>query len=102
MSRQFDVHRVRLVGGGTELLVNLQSDFLSSGPTVVAAPMRAASLSRTVPPAAVRVAFQDREHWLVLTDIAYVRVRNLGPVEGSIGYERDRIIRGLDLLFTGI
>jgi hypothetical protein len=101
---QFDVHRARLSGGsGTpSFLVNLQSDLLNIGPTVVVAPLWPVAARRTRPPVSVRIAFQGQEYWLVLTDIAYLRVKDPGRAEGSIEQEREHIIRGLDLLFTGI
>ena len=104
MSRQFDVHRARLSGGraGPSFLVNLQSDLLLVGPTVVVAPLWPVAARRNRPPVSVRVAFQGQEYWLVLTDIAYLRVKDLGKAEGNIEEEREHIIRGLDLLFTGI
>ena len=104
VSRQFDAHRTRLQAGrhGPSFLVNLQSDLLSVGPTVVVAPLWQMRLRRAQPPASVRIAFVDEEYWLILTDIAYIRTADLGPFAGTIAHERDRIIRGLDLLFTGI
>jgi hypothetical protein len=104
VSRQFDVHRARLSAGsgGPKFLVNLQSDLLNVGPTVVVAPLWPVAVRRTRPPVSVRIAFQDQEYWLILTDIAYLRAKDLGKAEGNIEEERERIIRGLDLLFTGI
>jgi hypothetical protein len=104
VSRQFDVHAVRLSRGrrGPSFLVNLQSDLLNVGPTVVAAPLWSVAARRTQPPASIMMAFADRDYWLVLTDLAYVRVKDLGRAEGNLEHERERIIRGLDLLFTGI
>ena len=104
MSRQFDVHRPRLSGGrrGPSFLVNLQSDLLSTGPTVVVAPLWPVAARRTRPPVSVRVDIQGQAYWLVLTDIAYLRVKDLGRAEGNIEEARDQIIRGLDLLFTGV
>lgn len=104
MSRQFDAHRTRLRAGrhGPAFLVNLQSDLLSVGPTVVVAPMWSERYRRAQPPASVRITFLDEHYWLILTDMAYVRSVDLGRVEGNISHDRERIIRGLDLLFTGI
>ena len=104
MSRQFDVHPARLRGGlrGPAFLINLQSDLLSAGPTVVVAPLWSVRQRRAQPPVSVRSAFRDEDYWLILTDIAYTRSADLGRVDGNISHERERIIRGLDLLFTGI
>ncbi len=104
MSRQFDAHGVRLRAGrhGPAYLVNLQSDLLNTGPTVVVAPLWPVRVRRAQPPAGVRISLLDETYWLVLTDIAYIRVTDLGAVAGNLSHERERIIRGLDLLFTGV
>ncbi len=104
MSRQFDVHRVRFSRGSGRpaFLVNLQSDLLSTGPTVVVAPLWSILSRRSRPPVSVLVAFQAQDYWRVLTDISYLRVQDLGKAAGNIEDMREEIIRGLDLLFTGI
>jgi hypothetical protein len=103
VSRQFDVHLSRFSEGlaGPPFLVNLQSDHLNPGPTLVAAPLWPMTARIAPTPVSVQVQFGGRGYWLVLTDIAYARVAELGRV-GNLAEERDRIIRGLDLLFTGI
>jgi len=39
---------------------------------------------------------------LSIAELAFVRPTDLGPVVGSLAAERDRIIRAIHLLFTGI
>lgn len=104
MSRQFDVHRNILADGlpGPPSLVNLQSDHLNPGPAVAVAPRWPVTARYAPHPVSIRLGFLKRDYWLVLTDMAYTRMSALGGVAGNIAVERDRIVRGLDLLFTGV
>lgn len=102
MSRQFDVHVVVSGGSGTPtFLVNLQSDHLDTLGTVVVAPLWPAT-GRAPAPIHIPVAIDGRRYLLAVNEIAFVRVSTLGRAIANIGAERDRIVRALDLLFTGV
>jgi hypothetical protein len=50
----------------------------------------------------IRISVEGRHYWLAINEMAFVRVSALGRVVGNIADERDRIVRALDLLFTGV
>jgi toxin CcdB len=104
MSVQFDVHSNVFADSDVDppLLVNLQSDHLGNLRTAIVAPMWPTDDGRPAPPVRVAVRFERRNYWLAVNELAFVRVNSLGPIMGNIASERDRIIRGLDLLFTGV
>jgi hypothetical protein len=104
MSRQFDVHTAFFVAGATgpSFLVNLQADHLSLLRTVVVSPLWPASDRRPPSPVSIAIEFERRQYWLAINELAFVRVSSLGPTMGNIAAARDKIIRGLDLLFTGV
>ncbi|MEJ0013382.1 MAG: CcdB family protein [Bauldia sp.] len=103
MSRQFDVHRNAFADGASDppFLVNLQSDHLEPIRTVVVAPLWPES-DHARPPVFVPIRFSRGEYWLAINELAYIRTSSLGAVAGTLAAQRDRIIRALDLLFTGV
>jgi toxin CcdB len=101
MSRQFDIHANRFAKTSAypPFLVNLQSDHLSLLRTVVIAPL---SPEGQAPPIHVPIRFQRSRFWLTISELAYVRLSSLGEIVGRVAAERDRIIRPVDLLLTGV
>ncbi len=83
-------------------LVNLQSDHLSELRTVVVAPLWPATTGGPSRSIHAAIRFERRDYWLAVVEIAFVRISSLGPIMGSVATERDRIVRALDLLFTGV
>jgi hypothetical protein len=50
----------------------------------------------------VAVTFDRQQYWLAINEITFVRLSSVGPVMGNITGARDRIVRALDLPFTGV
>lgn len=102
MSRQFDVHR--MVGardGGPSFLVNLQADFLASYGIVMVAPVWTPSVPRPRE-LSVPIEIGGNDFFVSILEMAPVRRRQLGPIVANIDQARDRLIRAIDLLFTGV
>jgi hypothetical protein len=70
--------------------------------TAVVAPLWPVDEPHPRPPVHIAIRFLGEQHWLALNEIAFVRVSSLGSIAGNLAADRDRIVRGLDLLFTGI
>jgi len=104
MSRQFEVHSNIFSAdrAGPPNLINLQADHLSALRTIVVAPLWPASGPRPPAPVSVAVTFDRQQYWLAINEITFVRLSSVGPVMGNITVARDRIVRALDLLFTGV
>ena len=103
MSRQFDVHSNVFAGDPYDppYLVNLQADRFDALRTAVVAPLWPVDSDRPHLPMFVRIPFAQDLFWLAVNELAFVRVSTLGPIMGNVEAERDRIIRALDVLFTG-
>ena len=102
MSEQFDIHRNLRARSPADppYLVNLQSDRLSSLPTIIVAPLWpemevGSGLSFTV-------VIGRRAYFVAVAELTSIRHALLGPVVDNLRMERDRFVRALDLLFTGI
>ena len=104
MSRQFDVHSAIFSTDreAPPLVLNLQSDHLSLLRTVAAAPLWPTAIRQIAPPASTRIRFEGRDYFLSLSEMAAVRTSSLGPIVGNLSAERYRIVRAIDLLFTGV
>jgi len=103
---QFDVHRNRNAASRSRfpLLLDIQSDLLDPLATRVVIPLAPAANARarridTLTPT-LRV---DGKDYLLMTPLlAGVAARELGPLAGNLGADRDTIVAALDLLITGI
>jgi toxin CcdB len=104
MSRQFDVHGNLHAETDADppYLVNLQSDHLDTLRTRIVAPLWEVLTSEPALPTHVALHFAGERFRLALNEMAFVRGSSLGPAVGNIAAERDRIVRALDLLFTGV
>jgi toxin CcdB len=83
-------------------LVALQSDLLTRHfDTLVVAPLEAASSSTFADRLNPRVEIDGNAFVLITQEIVTVRKSVLGKPRASVAAERDKIIRALDMLFTG-
>lgn len=102
--RQFDVLRNPDAEAArfAPYLVVLQHDQLDVVPTVIVAPLVRVSVFPGITRLQPEICLSGEDYVLSLTDLTAV-LRNMltdKPV-GSVKEQRDVIIRGLDLLFTG-
>jgi toxin CcdB len=102
---QFDVHRnpVAAARRAYPWVVVLQSPLADAGRTRIVAPLvpRGAlgvATGRLVP--VVRV--QGEEHAVLVTSLAAVPARDLGPVVESAVHARAELLAAVDLLFFGV
>lgn len=104
MSEQFDVHRNLHARSPSDppYLVNLQSDYLASLPTVIVAPLWETASDQQASLLATRVTLGSRAYIIAVAELTSMRRSLLGPVVANLGIARDRIVRALDLLFTGV
>lgn len=100
---QFDVHRLPSRRGGSQYVVNLQADILDELATRLVAPLRPLkSREDLVPRLTPVVEVQGEAYFIVLSEIAAVRLKELGTAIGNLRHHRDQIIAAIDILFTGI
>jgi hypothetical protein len=69
--------------------------------TRIVAPLIEPGVIREVTRVHVRVIFDSREWLLALDRLATVNRSELGVPQGSVENQRDQIIAGIDLVFTG-
>lgn len=103
---QFDVHRNRNPASKSRfpLLLDIQSDLLDPLATRVVIPLTPATSARTRKMDTLTPTLRvDGKDYLLMTPLlAGMAERELGPVAGSLGTDRDTIVAALDLLITGI
>jgi toxin CcdB len=100
---QFDVHRIPSRRGGSQYVVDLQADILDELATRLVAPLRRLkSREDLVPRLTPTVEVNGEPHFIVLSEIAAVRLKELGTPIDNLRSHRDEIIAAIDILFTGI
>ena len=90
------VHRI-----GGHLAARVQADFGVTAPTVLAAPLVAASEWRPIPRIDAPVQFEGNEYYLVLTQMAAYPSSAFGQTLGDLLSFEDEISKALDRLFWG-
>ena len=102
---QFDVHRNPNpeTNGEVPYLVNLQSELLDPLATRVVAPLVKQS-SMPKPARILNPVFEVHGERVVMStaELAGVTVDAVGEVVGSLGGQRDEIIRAIDFLLSGV
>jgi toxin CcdB len=87
--------------GAPPYFVVLQSDRVHLS-TVVIAPLRPTNIALSIDRLHPLVSVDQRNYILMTSELAWVGRGQLGDVVGDVVQYRDRIIRALDFLFTGI
>ena len=98
--RQFDVCRLR--DGRDGLVVVLQNDIADMLDTRIVAPLSDRPYKRLIADVRLTVEFGHGPCVLQLDRMAAIDKRAIGGAIGNIAAERDRIVRAVDLLFTGV
>jgi hypothetical protein len=83
-------------------LVVLQHDRVAALRSVVAAPLAEATAALAGSRLHVSIAIAGRRYVILLEELAAIQTNSLGRVVASAESIRYEIIRGVDLLFTGI
>ena len=100
---QFDVYRLSSRRGGSQYVVDLQADILDELATRLVAPLRPLkSREDLVPRLTPVVEVQGETYFIVLSEIAAIRLKELGRPIDNLDTHRDEIIAAIDILFTGI
>jgi toxin CcdB len=100
---QFDVHRFQSRRGRSHYVVDLQADILDELATRIVAPLRPLkSRDDLIPRLTPVVEVQGEPYFIVLSEIAAIRVKELGAVIINLKQHRDEIVAAVDILFTGI
>ncbi len=104
MSEQFDIHRnLRArTAADPQYFVNLQSDIVEALNTLIVAPLWEVTPPGPQSRLAIPVSIGSRPYFVSLAELIAIPRSTAGPVVENIKHARDRIIRGLDLLFTGV
>ena len=103
MIRQFDIvdnpsARSRPIA---PYVMVLQSHLYDEGPTLVVAPMVSMAPEAILTKVSIRVRHESRDFVLLMSELAAIDRRMVGPVRGSLSAHEDDIRRALDRLFTG-
>jgi toxin CcdB len=100
---QFDVHENRDEGpNGASLLLDLQSDFLASLPSRLVAPLRSVkSFPTRIDRLHPLVTVGGKRYVLVMSELAAVSRRLLGPKVGSLESRRFDINKAMDFIISG-
>lgn len=96
----FAVHRHRVTAMRAYPLVCVLQSPLVDGDIRIIAPLATAEAGSIV--LAPRLPLDGKVHAILLRQISHMPTRALAEQAGTAEHLRDEIIRGLDLLFTGI
>jgi toxin CcdB len=100
---QFDIHRLPRRRGGSQLVVDLQAEILDELATRLVAPLRPLkSPDDPVPRLTPVVEVLGDTYFIMVSELAAVRTKELGSPIVNLHQHRDEIIAAIDLLFTGI
>lgn len=84
------------------LVVILQSDFVLGLRSVVVAPVRRKGKHPPLSRLAIEFSFKGNDYVVALHELATLQTARLQPAGLNVTVLRERIVRALDLLFTGI
>lgn len=104
LRRQFDVYTNpdKSSSAFHPYLIVLQSDALTDISTCVVAPLSAASDIKTFDRAIPQVSVRNQQFLILVPALAAVPARTIGTAITNLEAERYRIIRAIDLVFTGV
>lgn len=103
MIRQFDIvdnpsERSRPVA---PYVVVLQSHLYDEGPTLVVAPLMRMTPAAFLTKVSIQISHKGQDYILLMSELAAIDRRTVGPSRGSLAAHEDDIRRALDRLFTG-